>query len=80
MKPKPMVPMSFEGARSPSVVTQADGTFIFRDVDPADYVMAVGELMGDHVMISESNGKARIFAAEKGKTLDVGTLKVDLGN
>ena len=62
------------------MVTQADGTFVFQDVDPADYVMAVGELMGDHVVIAESNGKARIFTAEQGKTLDLGTLKVDLGN
>jgi hypothetical protein len=68
-----------EAGSSPSTVTNDDGTFFFSNVEPADYVIVVGELQGDHVIIAETDGKAKIFTAEQGKTLDVGKLQVELG-
>jgi hypothetical protein len=69
---------ALEAARSPSTFTDADGVFFFSDLEPADYVIVVGELQGDHVIISEPTGKARIFTAESDKIVDVGKLTVDL--
>lgn len=67
-----------EGARSPSTISTADGVFVFNNVDPADYVIIVGEVIGDHVIISEPDGKARIYTATAGQTLEVPTLEINL--
>lgn len=67
-----------EGARSPSSITDSNGFFVFKDVDPGDYVMIVGDVYGDHVIISNPNGTARIFTIEQGKIMDAEQVKVTL--
>lgn len=67
-----------EGATSPSTPIQQDGTFVFRDVPPADYVIVIGDPFGQNAIITEPNGKAKAITVKAGKTLDVGTLVADL--
>ena len=67
-----------EGATSPSTITDKDGHFAFKDIEPADYVIVIGDVQGSHVIISESNGKAKVYSAGKDKVLDLGTLSVQL--
>ena len=68
----------FEGGTSPGTITKADGTFVFEKIEPGDYVIAVGDLMGNSVLIREPNNKVKIFAAVPGKVVDTGTLQVAL--
>ena len=67
-----------EGARSPATVADDSGFFVFENLNPADYVLVVGEVLGDHVIVSEPDGSARIFTAEEDKVTDVGQIFVDL--
>lgn len=67
-----------EGARSPSDVTDENGFFVFVDVHPGDYVMIVGDIYGDHVVISNPDGSARIFTLREGEVMELGQLRVTL--
>jgi protocatechuate 3,4-dioxygenase beta subunit len=68
----------FEGGTSPSAVTSADGTFAFENIEPGDYAIAVGDLMGNSVLIRGANQKARIITLVSDQVIDVGTLQVAL--
>ncbi len=67
-----------EGATSPSTLIQEDGSFVFLNVLPADYVIVVGDPFGQNAIITEPDGKARVITVEAGKTFDVGKLEVTL--
>jgi hypothetical protein len=68
----------FEGGTSPSAITKTDGTFAFDSIEPGDYAIAVGDLMGNSVLIRGANQKARIITVVPDQILDVGTLQVAL--
>ncbi len=67
-----------EGGSSPSAISNEKGEFAFTNLDPKDYVVVVGDMMGDNVIIAEPDGKAKIFTPESDKTLDIGVLEVSL--
>jgi len=67
-----------EGGTSPSVITNQNGDFAFTNIDPADYVVVVGDLEGENEIIPDTNGKAKIFTVEADKILDIGTLNVKI--
>lgn len=67
-----------EGGSSPSAITNQNGDFAFTNIDPADYVVVVGDLEGENEIIPDTNGKAKIYTIEADKILDIGTLQVKL--
>src|SRR3989337_20516 len=66
-----------EGATSPGDITDEQGYFSIIDIEPGEYVIVVGEAIGNNEIITETSGKAKIFIAEKDTVLDVGTLEVN---
>ena len=69
-----------EGATSPGDITDEDGYFCIVDLKPGEYVIVVGEVIGENEIISESNGNAKVFKAEQDSVLNVGILEVNLNN
>lgn len=67
-----------EGSTSPGSYTDERGVFTITNIDPGDYVIVVGEVIGDNEIIAETTGKARIFSAKEGEIIDAGTLVVKL--
>ena len=67
-----------EGGSSPSDITDELGVFVHVNIDPADYVVVVGEVIGTHEIISNSDGSAQIFTVEEGQILDVGIIRVSI--
>ncbi|MFO7170827.1 MAG: hypothetical protein DIU80_022600 [Chloroflexota bacterium] len=67
-----------DGASSPGALTNGTGEFVFSNIEAREYVLVVGDLLGDYVVIAEASGLARVWNAESGKVLDVGTLSIDL--
>ena len=65
---------------SPITITDENGLFVFNELEPRDYVIVVGDLYGQHVILSNNDGTAQIFTAEAGQVLDVDMLKVDLAS
>jgi hypothetical protein len=67
-----------EGGTSPSTITNQKGEFAFGNIEPADYVIVVGDAEGDNEIIAEASGKAKIYTVEPDKILDVGLIQVKL--
>jgi hypothetical protein len=67
-----------EGGSSPSVITDQNGDFAFKNIDPAEYVVVVGDLEGENEIIPDANGKAKIYTVDADKILNIGTLNVKL--
>jgi len=64
----------------PVAISDDEGKFTFTKLDVRDYVIVVGDLYGQNVIISNSDGSARIFKTLLGESLDVGVLQVDLAS
>lgn len=67
-----------DGGRSPGGITTSDGGFTIPNITAREYVVVVGDALANHVVITDTSGKARIWDAQAGKVLDVGVLSVDL--
>ena len=67
-----------EGGSSPSDITNEMGVFVHSNIDPADYVVVVGEVIGTHEIISNPDGSAKIFTAKEGQITDVGIIRVSI--
>jgi len=68
-------------AWSPSVLPEADGYFIFKDIEPLEYVIIVGNPAQGRSWIITDDDKpdtAMVWVTVKGETLDVGTLVIDI--
>lgn len=66
-------------ANSPGALTRSDGSFTISNIEPGDYVIIVGDVIGVHTIISDSEGKIKIYSVEPDQILDIGTLEIDWG-
>ena len=67
-----------EGGSSPSDITDEKGVFAHVNIDTADYVVVVGEVIGIHEIISNTDGSAKIFTAKEGQITDIGIIRVSI--
>ncbi len=67
-----------EGGSSPTTISDNNGSFVFRNLEPNDYVLVVGDLYGQHVILSNDDGSAQTFTAVIGEVNDIGNIGVDL--
>ena len=67
-----------DGGSSPGDDTDENGVFIFNDLEPADYVIIVGDVIGYNDVVTDSDGKARVFKTEPGQVLKIEPLYVNL--
>ena len=66
------------GASSPGDITDELGVFVIDELDPADYVIVVGDVIGYNEIISESDGSAKIYTIVAGEALEIESLRVNL--
>ena len=71
-----------DGANSPSTVSKDDGSFVFLNIDPGEYVMVVRNIDINPIVIPEFPGSntAAIFTTESDKILDVNIIKINTDN
>ncbi len=67
-----------DGSAGPSTYTDANGAFVFRDLEALEYVIVVGDLNGLNAVLKNEDGSARIYTPALGEVLDVETLEVEL--
>ncbi|MCB9419217.1 MAG: hypothetical protein H6667_05405 [Ardenticatenaceae bacterium] len=67
-----------EGGSSPTTITDANGRFVFNDLDLQDYAIVVGDLYGQYEVLSQEDGSAQIFTPKVGVVEDIGVIKVNL--
>jgi hypothetical protein len=65
-------------AQSPSTATDSKGFFVFKNLEPADYVLVVGEIPEGNTIVSNPDGSAKVFVAKKGKITDLGKISIRL--
>lgn len=69
---------ALETGTSPAAIADDQGFFVFDDLTPGDFVLVVGQVPDNNVIVSEPDGSARIFAAEADKVTEIGQIRVDL--
>jgi hypothetical protein len=62
---------------SPAAMTDADGAFVFVDVPPDSYGLAVATPIGSF-LITDEQGRDLLFEAEAGEALNVGTVRTEI--
>ncbi len=67
-----------DGARSPGAITDDQGRFLIPDIEPVEYVVIVGDVFGEYVILAQPSGEARVWTAEENAVLDLGVLEADL--
>lgn len=65
--------------QAPHAITNANGEFVFTDVEPGEYALALVTPIGS-ILIPDPNtpGRDILFTIEAGQTIDLGTLHVTL--
>lgn len=65
-------------AFSPGTITDESGFFFFENIEPIEYVIVVGDIENNNYeIISQENGRPRVWHAVEGQILDVGKLQID---
>jgi hypothetical protein len=63
---------------SPGIYSEKNGTFMFKNVDPHEYVIIVGDPEGLNQVVNDDSGKPKVWNFSAGETVDIGELKVNL--
>jgi hypothetical protein len=63
---------------SPGIYSDKNGTFVFTNVDPLEYVIVVGDPEGLNQVVNDDSGKPKVWNFSAGETIDIGELKVNL--
>lgn len=66
-----------DAANSPATLTDQNGYFSFADLPSLEYAIVVGATDGNNDVVRETNGNARIYQPQPGKTIDAGTVQVN---
>jgi|YNPBryunderm2012_1023409.scaffolds.fasta_scaffold08739_2 hypothetical protein len=66
-------------ANAPQSVTQADGSFVITNVEPAEYVLAVGSASSIKTpsVLAEPNGNVKVFIVTHDAVTNLGDVRVD---
>lgn len=69
-----------DDAFSPGALTDEYGRFIFKNVEPKEYVIVVGNVSASaYEIIPDPSGRARVWDIPADQVFDVGDLRVELG-
>jgi hypothetical protein len=68
-----------DGANSPGAQTNAQGEFVMANVVAREYVLVVGDPIGNYYVVQDEATRAKVWNAAADQVLDVGEQKVDLG-
>jgi hypothetical protein len=67
---------ALDSSSSPSTISKEDGVFIISNVNPGEYAIIVGEVIGTSVVIQDGKGNAMVIKVEADKVLNLAELEV----
>jgi hypothetical protein len=67
-----------DSAHSPGTPTKQDGTFLFMNVKPGEYVFVIGTPDGQTEVYLGADGKPKVWKVDTSSTLDMGEIKTSL--
>jgi len=65
-------------ATSPSTITDRAGQFAVLNIPAREYVIVIGDPSARYAILTEADGRAKVWNAEPGKILDIGIHRVTL--
>lgn len=65
-------------ATSPSTVTDRAGQFAISNIPPREYVIVIGDPSARYAILTEPDGRAKVWSTQPGKILDIGIHRVTL--
>lgn len=68
---------ALDNAFSPSAISDETGLFVFNNVEVRDYVVMLGDIMLESLIIDDEEGKPVIITTPEGEVLNLGELRVD---
>ena len=68
---------SLDNAFSPSAISDADGYFVFVDVEPREYVFLLGDVMVESTVYVDAENLPYIYAAPTDDVLELGQIAID---
>jgi hypothetical protein len=71
---------ALDGSTSPSTISKEDGVFIISGIQPGEYAIIVGEIIGTSVVIQDEKGDALVINVEADKTINLEVLDVKAPN
>jgi hypothetical protein len=66
-----------DDALSPGTKSEETGDFAFQSVEPKEYVLVVGNELGNYIVIPDDSGNARVWETQPDQVLDVGDIRID---
>jgi hypothetical protein len=64
---------------SPGTTTDDNGAFVFAGLKAGDYVMVLGDVHTNYLIVSDAQGKVRVWNAPSQQVLEIGKLSVPFG-
>jgi len=64
-------------ANSPSTISEADGSFLFLNIEPGDYVIFIGKFHTKYKIVSEIDESPIVYEIELGEILEIEPIIAD---
>ncbi len=64
-------------AQSPFASSDEQGYFVFSNVEPAYYVIVIGDVVMNHMVVTNEDGSNKVWHAEPGSLLEAGEIEVN---
>ncbi len=58
-------------AHSPSTISREDGSYVFLNITPGEYVLFIGKLDSTYIIVSDSNQVPNVYEVSADETLEI---------
>jgi len=58
-------------ANSPSTISEEDGDYYFTNIEPGEYVLFIGQLHNDYMIVSDSEQNPKVYEVGEGEMLRI---------
>jgi len=64
-------------ANSPSTISEEDGRYYFINIEPGEYVIFIGQLHNDYMVVSDSDQNPNVYEVDEDETLRIEPIIVN---
>lgn len=68
---------ALDTATSPIAYTDEQGYFVFKDIEPREYVLVIGDPMTRYVILTSESGEVKVFNCPADMVTELGEFKID---
>lgn len=68
---------ALDEAFSPSTLSDENGNFIFNDLNPGEYVLFIGSINSNYMIVANEDGSAIVYEVSSNEVLEIKPITVD---